>query len=135
MAINIKAEEFAVKCVGEITGEQWFGTFKVRPVLPHGLQLEQDRLRREFLGVHPDAASPRALNQAQIFSNLQVSIIEAPPWWEKSGNGLALVDDEVVKAVSEGVNKIQNDFYASLKKKQDAAKADLEKVKAAQAAE
>lgn len=125
---DIKAEEFTVKVKGEITGEEYFGKFKVLPILPHGLQMEQDKLRRQYLGDKPEHATPRARNQAEVFSELHTCIVEAPKWWTETKDGLALFDDNVVKEVSAGLNKVQNDFVAKLKKDKEGAQADLKKL-------
>lgn len=127
MGINIKPQKFHVKVKGEITGEEYAGEFKAMPVLPHGLQMEQDKLRRQYLGEKPEYATPRAINQAQVFAELHSHIVEAPKWWSEAKDGMALFDDNVVRAVSDGVNKVQNDFAAELKKQQTDAQADLKK--------
>lgn len=133
MGFNIKEESFTIKVTGETTEEEFAGTFKCRPVLPHALQLERDRLRRQYLGENsPTVASTRAVNQADIFSELHTAITTAPQWWTESGNGMALYDDNVVGKVYDEVNKIQNKFLKDLKARRDSAKKELGELKPAE---
>jgi hypothetical protein len=125
---DIKAQEFTIKVKGEITGEEYFGKFKALPILPHGLQMEQDKLRRQYLGERPEYSTPRARNQAEVFAQLHTCIVDAPKWWTESQDGMALFDDSVAKAVVEGLNKMQNEFVTKLKKDEADAKADLKKL-------
>lgn len=131
MGVNIKAESYTVKATGELTGEEYFGVFKFRPILPHSLQLEKDRIRRELLGdTSRSPATKRAENQSEVFSELVVHIVDAPKFWTESQGGLNLYDDNVVKAVHDGLNKVQNDFVVELKKKKEQAEKDLRSIEA-----
>lgn len=126
MGVSVKDVSFSVKCVGDVTGEEFAGVFKVRTSLPFALQMEKDRLRREFLGqVDADKAPDRVKNMAGIFSDLAVRITEAPAWWNASNGGLALEDDSVLKAVYDGAAEVQKKFYAEIQAKAEAAKQDL----------
>lgn len=126
MAFTIPAVQFTVKVTGEVTGEEFTGTFKTRPSLPFALQLEEDRIRRELLGDRPESASGRALNAASIFAFLATHLTETPMWWKESANGQALYDDNVVAAVYGEATKVSNEFSAEIRKKAEAAKKDLE---------
>jgi hypothetical protein len=128
MAFTIPAVQFTVKVTGEVTGEEFVGTFKSRPALPFALQLEEDRIRRELLGDRPESAGGRALNAASIFAFLTTHLTEAPMWWKESANGQTLFDDNVVAAVYGEAVKISTDFQADLRKKADEAKKDLERM-------
>jgi hypothetical protein len=111
---SVKDVSFSVKITGEISGEEFAGVFKVRPTLPFALQMEKDRLRREFLGQHaPGMAPDRIVNMANIFADLAVRITDAPRWWTESNGGMALEDDKVLKAVSDGSSEVQRKFYSS----------------------
>lgn len=130
MAMNIKEESFTIKVTGEVTEEEFAGTFKCRPILPHALQLERDRLKRQYLGDEsPASASARAKNQAEIFSELHTSLTDAPKWWTEFSNGMTLYDDNVVAKVYDEVNRIQNKFLKDLKARRDAAKKELGELK------
>jgi hypothetical protein len=126
MAFNPKDIQFNVKVTGEVSNEEYAGLFKMRPILPHALQLEQDRLRREYLGGMADSASPRAANQASIFAYLAVRVTEAPSWWKDSNNGFALYDDNVVGAVYNTALAKVEEYLSGLQKKAETAKKELE---------
>jgi hypothetical protein len=124
---SVKDVSFSVKITGEISGEEFAGVFKVRPTLPFALQMEKDRLRREFLGQHaPGMAPDRIVNMANIFADLAVRITDAPRWWTESNGGMALEDDKVLKAVSDGSSEVQRKFYKELEDKAAKAKSELE---------
>jgi hypothetical protein len=120
---------FIINEVGETTFESYPGAFKVRQLLNHAQQLERDRLRRDLLGGSAQTmATPRAADQAAIFAELMIRIVEAPKWWTESGNGVGLFDDNVVKKVYDLSIKAEDDFKDEIRKRAAEAKKDLEKV-------
>ncbi len=130
MPINLPEKSFTIKVKGEVSEEEYAGVFKCRPALSHSLQLDKDRIRREYLGERPAEASPRAQNAAEIFSTLAVHIISAPAWWMESRGGIDLLDDQVVANVYGEVTKKIAEFHKELKDRAEAAKKDLAKPEA-----
>ena len=129
MAIN--SEQFSVNVKGEVSGEQYAGVFKTKLRLSHRDQLRMDQVRRELLGDHADSASPRAQNQADVFSVLAIHLVgDVPKWWEGSNGGLDLEDDNVIAAVYEGVMKAKADAIKAIKGEAEEAKKELAKAKA-----
>lgn len=127
MPTTSNSESFSINVVGETSGEKFAGVFKTKLRLSHSAQLHQDEIRRSLLGKNPESASPRAQNAAEIFSLVQVHLIDAPKWWAAQGEGLELEDDNVIGAVYEGIVAAK---VAALKVKTaatEAAKAELEK--------
>lgn len=124
-----KTEEFSINITGTDSEKNFGGKFKVRvSVLPHGMRMEQDRLRREFLGTaSPESASAYARNAASIFSELSMRVVEAPSWWADNGNGLGLEDDNVVAEVWGQTCKLRDACAESVQKRAEAARKDLEK--------
>src|SRR3954464_14974506 len=94
-------KEVPIDVVGERTGDTFKGKFKFRTRLSHRDRMNIDILRRQYLGAQPEGAvaSPRATQQAMIFSELDIRCIEAPSWWTTASNGQDLYDDDVVGAV------------------------------------
>lgn len=125
---NENTAMFKVDVAGEVTGSKWYGQFKVKIHLSHREQLQRDKIRRELLGADPEGADVKSRNQAEIFSSLAVRVVESPPWWAASGNGLDLLDDNVVIEVYEKTMKAELDVLTAMKEKAAQAKKDLEKV-------
>lgn len=98
-AIKKFQDQFSIDAVGEISGEQFKGTFTVLTRFSHAQRLGMDIHRRQLLGPQPEGAiaSQRALQTADMTSQLAGRIIESPSWW--TNDGLDLVDDEVILAV------------------------------------
>lgn len=122
-------QEFTIKMVGQLSGEEYKGVFKVRPRLNLQQRLTRDQLRRDLLGAKGDEAGADASNIALVFSKIWVHVIDAPGWWKDAKNGLDLEDDEVVGKVYEEVVRIETESIAALTKKGDAAAEELKKDK------
>lgn len=108
--------QFSISVTGESTGEKWTGSFKMKTRLSHRDQLRLDQIRRDLLGPNPDGASPRAQNQAEVFSFIAVHLLDAPMWWKSNDNGLDLQDDNVVAEVYAQITKAKSDAIEKLKK-------------------
>lgn len=121
----IKDQAFTVSVVGEVSGETFRGEFRAVRFLTHRQQLILDQKRRELLGGSPDQAGVRAKNQAEIFAQLSVRIVQAPRWWLESGNGMDLIDDNVMVEVFNGALKVEEEALEEMKKKAEAAKQHL----------
>jgi hypothetical protein len=123
----IKDQAFTISVVGETSGETFRGEFRASKFLTHRQQLLLDQKRRELLGTNPDSASVRARNQAEVFSQLFVRLTEAPRWWTESGNGMDLVDDNIMVEVFGGAMKVEEEAMAAIKKKAEEAREALKK--------
>jgi hypothetical protein len=122
MGVNLKdSVAFDISIEGDRTGEKWFGQFKSYKRLSHRQELMRDRITRELLGSNPAGASERAVSQAEMFAELQVSLVEAPTWWKEAGNGLDLGDDNIVREVWAKVMEIKVAAIEEITKKGDAA--------------
>jgi hypothetical protein len=121
----IKDQAFTVSVVGETSGETFRGEFRAVKFLTHRQQLILDQRRRELLGANPDSATVRAKNQAEVFAQLFVRLTETPKWWLESGNGMDLVDDNVMVAVFENCMSVEKNAIDELKKKAEEAKESL----------
>lgn len=130
MAVSVSTAKFSISVDGDSTGEKWIGEFTVKTRLSHRDQMRRDQIRRELLGdARPDMASPRALNQAGIFSDLQVRIVDAPRWWLEAANGIDLLDDNVVGEVYGKALEEESKVLAGLKKEGEQAVKDLKEEK------
>jgi hypothetical protein len=127
---DTNSEKFSIDVTGDVTGKPWKGVFKTKLRLSHRDQLKQDEIRRDLLGAKPEAATPRAHNQAEIFSTVLIHLVEVPEWWTINGNGLDLEDDNVIAEVYGNIVEKKSEAAKKLKGDAEAAKADLAKVKA-----
>lgn len=121
------SEQFTIDVLGETSGKAWKGVFKTKLRLSHRDQLRMDEIRRDLLGKSPEHASPRAHNQAEIFSTIAAHLTEMPQWWTMEGNGLDLEDDNVVGEVYGRILQAKTDALAKLKAEGEAAKVELSK--------
>lgn len=121
----INDQSFTVSVVGEVSGETFRGEFRAVKFLTHRQQLLLDQKRRELLGSNPDQAGVRAKNQAEIFAQLFVRLSNAPKWWIESGQGMDLIDDNVMVEVFNAALKVEEEAVQEMKKKAEAAKAQL----------
>lgn len=119
---------FTVSLDGDKTGTKWHGEFTVKTLLSHRDELRRDQVRRELLGgVSPEHATVRSLNQADVFSELAARIIKAPSWWNESGAGLDLCDDNVIATVYSKTMEAEKDVLNRIKKDADQANEELRK--------
>src|SRR5271166_3321990 len=117
-----KEAKFTISVVGETTGQSFSGIFRVKNRLSHREQLVRDETRRQILGNNSESASPRAMDQALVFSEIAAHLIEAPKFWELSDGGLDLEDDNVIRAVYDGVIKAVVDFQTKVRAQLDTDK-------------
>ena len=125
--IGKKTSTISINLVGEVTSTHFLGDFEVKIFLTHAEDLLRDKIRKDLLGKDPDASSDRARNQAEVLSQLQVRIVKAPLFWESSGNGMSLYDDNIIVELYEKCMKATEDAVAEIKKKAEEAKAELQK--------
>lgn len=124
---TLNSEKFSIDLTGDVTGKPWKGVFETKLRLSHRDQLKQDELRRELLGKNAEFATPRALNQAEIFSTMLIHLTKTPEWWTMNGNGLDLEDDNVVGEVYGSIVKLKAEAEKKLKGEAETAKTELAK--------
>lgn len=124
----IETVPFSINVVGDTSGELFRGDFEAKPRLSHRDELFRDRIRRQHLGQDPQFASPRAINQAAVFANLDVRLTKWPKWWSEVGNGLDLADDNVLAAVMDECLRIEKEAQEKTRKRALDAQAALKKM-------
>ena len=117
---------FSVNVTGDKTYEQFFGEFEVKTMLSHEDNLQQDRMRREFLA-GPDGvkSSANAEAIAEVFSQLRVRVLRSPTWWGESNHGINLYDNNVVREVYEKATAAEAEEIAAIAKRAESARAGL----------
>lgn len=131
----LETREFRVTVTGDKSGETYTGDFSCFRRLSHRQELSRDRVMRELLGEKPDSASERAKSQAEIFADLSVCLKKTPDWWKSSGNGLDLVDDNVLQEIWAKTIEIRLEAINEVKKKGEEAQEKLKRFSAEKAEE
>ncbi len=120
--------EFTIDITGEKTGEKYPGVFKARPRLSHLDTLRMDQVRRDLLGPKPELASDDAKNVASAFSKIWAHLVAPTPrWWEASGGGINLLDEDPVAAVYANVLRIEKEAQEAVVKQGEKARESLKK--------
>lgn len=126
--IDVQPETFSVHVIGEATGYEYAGNFKVKPILSQAEQLGRDELARTMLGAKATEASPRANSQAYILAEIQIRTVEAPAFWKEAKSGLALLDENVMSHVYDKIQAVELAWREAVKKKADEKRAELAKM-------
>jgi len=126
--IDPQPVSFNIKVIGSTTGQEYMGTFKVKPVLSQAEQLQRDAIMRDLLGGRVQDSSPRAVSQALLLAEIQIRSLSVPEFWKESKNGLSLYDEEVMAAVYDKIQTTEQEWKADIKKKADEARAELAKM-------
>lgn len=108
-------------------GETLRGKFKVKVRLSFRERLRMDELRRSLLGDKSTEASAEANGVASALAKIQIHLLEGPSWWKDNGNGLEFEDPNVVLMVLEGLDKVEEEHMAKLKKEGAEARENLAK--------
>jgi hypothetical protein len=106
-------------------GEKQKGKFKMKLRLSYRERLQMDEIRRSVLGFKSQEASQEAQMLANAIAKIQIHLTDSPSWWKNNGNGLDFEDPQVVFDVLDEVVKAEQEYFDSIKKKADEARADL----------
>lgn len=126
--IDVQPVVLNIKVIGETTGQEYTGTFKIRPVLTQAEQLTRDSIMRDLLGGRASDATPRAASQAMLLAEIRVRSIETPMFWREASDGLNLYDESVMAAVYDKIQETEKNWRQEIKKKAEEAKAELAKM-------
>lgn len=128
MAFKNDPVRFSISVEGDTTMSLWNGDFAAKPFLTHRDRLKSDQYRRELIGVFSDNAGTGAVNRAFLLSQILVRLTKAPEWWTNSNNGLDLYDDNVILAIYEKCDKIEEEAIAAMKGESDLARKEIKEV-------
>lgn len=123
--IDVQPVSFTIRVTGEVTGTEYVGTFKIKPILHQADQLARDSMVRDLLGSRPDGAAPRAISQAFILAEIQIRSLETPNFWKEAQNGLKLYDEAPMTAAYDKIQEAEKNWRDDVKKKADEARAAL----------
>ena len=105
--IDVQPESFSVDIIGDATGEQYKGVFKVKPILTQNEQLARDELARTMLGLKSQEASPRANSQAYILAEIRIRTVDMPAFWKECKEGGTLLDENVMGRIYDKIQETE----------------------------
>lgn len=127
---NLDTQDFEISIIGDKSGQKWVGKFSAYRRLSHRQELAKDKYQRELIGGDPKFASERTISQAEVIADLKVCIHQAPQWWKEVGEGLDLVDDNVLSSVWSETVRIRLEALQEVQKKAESAEKALKEIQA-----
>ena len=118
--------EFVVN-VSLSNGETLRGKFKVKIKLSYREILAMDAARRSYLGPQPGEPDQVANLLAVALAKVNTHAIETPSWWKEANNGADFDELDVILAVYQELQKVEQDYLAGLKKSAAEAGGELKK--------
>lgn len=102
--------------IGELTGQRYAGSFRIKVLLTHSERLAVDRTYAMLL---PDdkSASQESKLKAGGIAELDQRIVEAPKWWLDARNGRDLVDAQPIWDLLIAVEQKTEEWKQDLGKK------------------
>jgi tRNA G26 N,N-dimethylase Trm1 len=126
MAIKATVD-FAIDCKGELTGNQYTGSFVAKTKLSMKESLKQDEIYRSILGANSQDAADSSKKVAAAISYLMTHLVTSPEFWKAQNLGM---DCEDMNLLAEINNVCQSKIEAEYKKLAEEAKASEELLKA-----
>jgi len=116
MDLPSKEKTFAFEHIGEVTGKKYDGQFTILALLnvgqKHALALEKTRL----MGNYPNPTDDLA-GFAVVLANLRAKILVGPEWWNQSGGGAVIDDEDALVVLHRKILEIEQEWKEDLKKK------------------
>ncbi len=116
MDIPSKEKTFAFEHIGETTGKKYDGQFTVLAFLnvgqKHAMALEKTRL----MGNYPNPTDD-LVGFAVILSHLRAKITVGPEWWNQSGGGAVIDDEDALVILHRKLLEVEQEWKEDLKKK------------------
>lgn len=116
MDLPSKEKTFAFEHTGETTGKKYEGQFTVLCVLnvgqKHAMALEKTRLMGNYINPTDDLAG-----FAVILASLRARIVSGPEWWNQSGGGAVIDDEDALVVLYRKITEAELEWKEDLKKK------------------
>lgn len=116
MDLPSKEKTFAFEHIGEATGKKYDGQFTVLCLLnvgqKHAMALEKTRLMGNYVNPTPDLAG-----FAEVLSECRAKIVNAPEWWNQSGGGAVIDDEDALVVLYRKIGEAEREWKEDLKKK------------------
>lgn len=117
--------DFTLNVVGETSGDVFKGVFEVKPNTSLRDTVREDEVRRGLIGSNPDGVDPLVAGICSTVAYLKIRLVKSPKWWEESGFGFNLEDENVLVAVFKETEKIVNKVAEEKRAKALAAQKEL----------
>ena len=117
--------EFSIDVTGELTGNQYVGSFTAKTKLSMKESLRQDEIFRGILGVNSNEASNASKSIAAAVSYLSTHLITSPDWWKSLENGLKCEDMNLLATINNTCQEKIDEEYKKLADEAGKAEAAL----------
>jgi hypothetical protein len=126
MAIKATVD-LAIDCKGELSGNQFTGSFVAKTKLSMKESLKQDEIYRSILGANSQDAGDSSKKVAAAISYLMTHVVTSPDWWKAMNLGMDCEDMNLLATIN---NAVQEKIELEYKKLAEEAKASEELLKA-----
>jgi hypothetical protein len=96
MQIEGSEAKFEISILGKFTKETYIGKFKVKCILSPLEEIEADKIYRDLLGNNYHLSDEIIKQKAFALAQLNVRILQAPPFWENDRIGGGHISDSNV---------------------------------------
>lgn len=117
--------QFTISEIGEYSGKNYSGTFKVKTLLTRSDMFVSDQRRRDILGANGEQALDVLKAEAFMLGQLYVRVLDAPKFWKDSNFGLDLEDVNVISSIYKKCMEAETERLASISKEAEVAKQSL----------
>lgn len=114
-----------LESIGELTGQKYTGSFRVKVLLTHSERLATERTYSILLPDDKTASSESKLKAGAI-AELDQRVVEAPKWWADSRNGRDLLDAQPLWDLLVAVEQKTEEWKQELNKKAEGQDAPTE---------
>jgi len=116
-----RERKFSIDIEGENTGFFYSGEFTIKCSLSllekQTLELEKTRLLADFAN-----PTPGLMGIASTLSSLRTKIVKAPEWWEESGRGAQIEDENVFVLLMDKIAELEKSWRDDVKKRAEEAR-------------
>ena len=116
---------FSISSTGETTNQAYNGSFTVKTLLSVRDRLAIDEERRMILGSDGQNADNMAKIFANMISQLRIRIVKAPEFWTEAGNGIDLLDYNVLVEIFQLVVKKEEERKKEIIDQAEKARTEL----------
>jgi hypothetical protein len=107
---------FTISLEGDTTGEKFEGQFVTKCVLnmaeKHSKELEKTRMMADYANPSGSLAGI-----AEILSTIRAKLVKWPDWWANLDFGSKILDENVVIAIYDEIQNLENEWRSEIRKK------------------
>ena len=106
-----------VDVIGEVSKKKFFGRFNLKPYLSHRERADAVRLAETYMRGISESTDQRLFLTTLAFLAMHIVETDAK-WWKESTNGLDLVDETPVYAITKALSEIQDPDFGKPKEEE-----------------